>query len=246
MADPASQIYRARPPVFGPDGQIATAPRRVTPYGDAIEQILAPSWDGLAEEGSLYVATNPTISTPVGFGVSASFSATAPMFSIANVAPAGGRVIRPWYIRLFVTTVPASGTSAQWLTQTDSVVRLPTAGNAGITPQNVSQAFPNDAQAIVNAGTGGAMMTVPAATNGRICGRGIAFSAIPVVLSEIIITFGQEMMSDGSAQSAVSRVISCGAAQSIPPGTSWGFYMWFPSNSITGISAEYEIAFSQR
>lgn len=244
MADPSASVARLRPQAT-PDGLIAQASHRLGPYGDVNAQLLNFTKHALAEEGSYFVCTNPTISTTVGFPVAASPSDTAPSFHIANTAPVGGTYIFLDYLRLLPTVAPASGTSARLMVKIDSALRTATAG-ATITPVNVNVGANTAPQAVVTAATGGAAVTVPAASgSSRIVVNASLRSAIPVVLEEIVIGFGQEITADGAPTTA-SRAGGAAGPVIIPPQCSAALHLFFPANAVTGLSAEYELAFWQR
>lgn len=241
-------IYSGQEPMQGADGT-ANANTRVTKYGDQWVQALSLTKDALAQEGRYYCVTNPTIGTTVGFGVSASFSDTAPMFIINNTAPPGptSPTITLDFLTLFVTVVPASGTSARLVVKTDSVVRVPSAGNSGLlVPQNTNQLYANAAQANVQAGTGGALLTVPASVNGRIVANSVLRNAIPVQYDELFIAFGQELMPTAAPTTATGTGAAGAPPIVIPPSTSAAIHIWFPSNATTGLSAEYALGFWMR
>lgn len=238
-------IYSGRAPSQGVEG-VTTQVTRVTKYGDQAVQSLSMTKDALAQEGRYYVVTNPTIGTTVAFAVSSSFSDTAPMFVINNTAAVGGTTITLDFLRLFVTVVPASATSARLVVKTDSALRIPTAGGSGIlVPQNTNQLYANDAQTNIQSGTGGALLTVPASVAGRVVANAILRSAIPVQFDEILCAFGQELMVSGAPTTATQAGSNAGPVV-IPPQTSAAIHIWFPSNGVTGLSAEYELGLWMR
>ena len=244
MADNNRTVQRKRPTSV-PDGTIGINSRS-DPYGDALVQTLSASKFGLSDEGSFYVCINPTIGTTVAFPVMASFSDTAPTILVMNTDLPGGRNIFLDYLRLLPTTAPASGTCARFAIKVDTVSRTPTGGSNPITPQQLNLSQPNDAGAVVHFPTGGTALTVPAATGGaRVVANGSLRSVIPVVLEEITLSFGQDFTGSGSPSTATKESAQA-APIVIPPGCSAAIHIWFPSNSITGLSAEYELGFVQR
>lgn len=245
MADTNNTVARQRPTRV-PDGTVGINSRR-TVYGDGVVQMLAATKHGLADEGSYYVVTNPAIGTTVAFPVSASFSDTAPFILIANTE--SGVLARNLfldYLRLLPTVAPASGTSARFAVKVDASQRIPTAGANALTPQNINLAVPNDPGFVVHLPTGGTALTVPAASgSARLVGNGSLRSAIPVVLEEITLSFGQDVSGSGAPTTATKESAQA-APVVIPPGCSAAIHIWFPSNAITGLSAEYEIGLFQR
>lgn len=243
MADANAAVARARP-ASNPDGVIGQANHRLGPYGDANVQILGATKHALAEEGSYYVCTNPTIGSAVTFAVSSSFSDTAPFFHVANTGPSNGPYIFLDYMRFIMTTAPTTSTQWRFVVKVDTALRLPTAGNATLTANNLNMAQANALTGIVSAGTS-ALLTIPASSgNARTVANGSLRSAVPVAFDEIFLTFGQAVSGDGAPTTA-TRTTGFAAPVVIPGGCSAAIYMWGPSNN-AAVTGEYELAMWQR
>lgn len=239
-------ISRLLPSLSG-DGVLDPRPRRDRD-GTAYTKPITVNKHNLAEEGTYYVFTNPTIGTALAGAVQAAFSDTVAAFVIQNNAPNSGaapKFVYLDYIDLLVSVSPASAVSAQYCTKLEPTsLRAPSGGNAALTQANVHPFISNTADLVtVQAFTGGAFMTVPAASaSARVVGRGIIRGVIPAVGDELTIAFGA-LDPGGSAAgvSTGSRQAASHAPIIIPPQGSLTVHIWFPSNAVTGISAEAEV-----
>lgn len=234
-------VSRLRP-VKVNDGLQGQSNHRLNPYGDRSDYSTPRT--ALADEGSYYGATNPTIDTPVAYGVITAYVVTTPAFHIANVDPVGGRTIFLDFLKLRVTVAPASATNWKYVVDVDSSPRISTAptGGAEITASvfNVNPGAPQDFPGRIWAFTGGTVLTVMAATNKRTVAHGAWANSIPVVLDEMILKFGQGE-TDSNAVATVGRRVASAPPVVIPPGCSASIHMYGTSNAITGMSAEYSL-----
>src|ERR1039457_7133219 len=94
----------------------------------------------LADEGSYFIATNPTPGTALAYNIQAAFSDTVPLFYVQNndskANPFGKRLYLD-YIKLICTTAPASGTGARFAIKTDPAIRtISTNNTTAITPRS--------------------------------------------------------------------------------------------------------------
>lgn len=244
--DNQSQVLQVRPTRV-PDGSIAAVPVRRGAYGDAYQLPAQTPRNLLAEEGSYYTVTNPTPDTTVACGIIAAYVATTPLFHIANLAPTGGRSIFLDTLKLRVTVAPASAVNAIYTIDVDSTPRLSTAPTGGAlrTINNVNPARPNDAEAAVYAFTGGTVLTVMAAAAARTIAHGAIAHSIPLAHDELVLAFGQDMVG-ASPATAVTRRIATPPPVVIPPQCSASIHIYFVTNSVTGLSAEYELGFWMR
>ena len=245
--DEDSIVTRRRPtPV--PDGSRGATNPRFSPYGEYPNNQTVRQ--GIADEGSYYSVVNPTIDTAVAFGAIAAYAATTPFFLVSNTAAAGGRTIFLDSLKMLCTVVPASATNWKFLVETDSTLRLSTAPTGGVNRtagvKNLNPLMPNDFEGQVWTGTAGTVLTVMAASDGRIVSQGRIAHAIPVALDELMIVFGQSDGGQTTAAAVVSRRVGYAGPVVIPPGCSAAIHMFGTSNAITGISFEYELNFWQR
>lgn len=245
MADEDSYVTRRRPTAT-PDGLRGASSPRYSPYGEYPQTQTIRN--NIADEGSYYSVVNPTIDTAVGFGAIAAYAQTTPFFLIANTAPIGGRTIFLDSLKMLCTVIPASATNWKFLIETDSTTRLSTAPTGGVsrTVLNTNPAMPNDFEGQVWQGTGGTVLTVMAAADGRKISQGRIAHAIPVALDELMIVFGEHDGGQTTSAAVVSRRVGYAAPCAIPPQCSAAIHMFGTSNAITGISFEYELNMWQR
>ena len=247
MADEDSYVTRRRPTAVA-DGLRGQSNPRYSPYGEYPQAQTIRN--NLIDEGSYYTVVNPTIDTAVSFGAIAAYAATTPFFLISNTAPVGGRSIFLDSLKMLCTVVPASATNWKFLVETDSTTRLSTAPTGGVNRTagvvNANPSMPNDFEGQVWHGTGGTVLTVMAAADGRKISQGRIAHAIPVALDELMIVFGQHDGGQTTSAAVVSRRTGYAAPCAIPPGCSAAIHMFGTSNSITGISFEYELNMWQR
>lgn len=240
---------RSRPSPALSDGTANPRPRS-TPYGEQYAQLLFSTKHGLAEEGSYFMSTNPTIGTAVAGAVSATFVDTVAFFVIQNTGPAGGVMVFPDFLRMRPTVAPASATNWLYALKLEpSSLRTPSAGNATITPVNTNGQSATAALCRLQAFTGAANLTVAAATtNARILGNGVISGVIPVVNDELVISFGSTDPASSAAgpTATASRRSAAAGPIAIPGGGSLTIAMWGLSNAATGISAEYEFGHWER
>ena len=83
MPDIESVRSRLRPGAAQEDTRSGVA--RASVYGDQYQY--QGYRHALADEGSYYTVTNPTMDTTVAYGVIATFVSTTPAFLISNTAP---------------------------------------------------------------------------------------------------------------------------------------------------------------
>ena len=241
--DTANEVRRLRPTANGEN--FRGRDTRISPYGDRTNYQLPRT--ALADEGSYYTCTNPTIDTTVAYGVLAAFATTTPMFLISNTDPVGGRSIFLDYIKLRVTIAPASATNWKYVVEMDNSIRTSTAPTGGVsrTILNTNPLVSNDFAGTVWAFTGGTVLTVMAAANARIIAHGALAQSIPIVLDELVLQFGRDDSATVSV-TTVGRRLASAPPVVIPPGCSCAIHQYGLSNAITGMSAEYSIGMWQR
>lgn len=229
------------------DGGRDTVPNRVGKFGEGYVHVPFITKHVQADEGKYFVVSNPTPGTAVASAVSASFSATAPMFILRNSDVTGGLRLYLDYIKILPTVAPASGTSMQVAIQHDTTNRYTSGGTGPTSGVNVNG---DDGSASVGQlyyTSGGALLTAAAAGSSvRLVHRSTPRSTIPAVLDEIAIQFGGWADAGSSSGTTAGRSSSSGAPLIVAPQGSISVFIWFPSNAITGVSFEFEVAWSER
>lgn len=210
---------------------------------------------GLAEEGSFFVATNPTTGTGIATTTSvvddtATASAThaqnVPVLYLQNSAPAtdpDSPCIYLHHLRMIVTAAPTSASVWNMSVRADNVPRY-TSGGSRILPVNVNTCRGNDTNALFYFG---AVVTtnLPSSSARLLCNTQIQ-STIPVVKDVWHITFGDSVMSSSilTASAAKNINVPCGPIV-IAPGWNIAIGMWGASNA--GAPAwEFELGYSER
>jgi len=244
---PPSIARTKRPPQ--PDA-VNPALQRFDRYGAIYVSNVVPSKHVLAEEGSYFYATNPTIDTQVTYGIIAAFSDTAAAFALFNKDVAGGKSIYPDFVRIAFTgtapVVPASAIGAKMAVRIDPASRAPTANFATLTQVNSNGLDLTGSIASVQAFSAGTM-TVPASgPSVRTVARAWLRHVIPVTQDELICIFGSLEAGGGVVGATAGRVVSAANPVVIGP-QEWGlFHIYFPSNATTAAAFEYDLGWFER
>lgn len=247
----ANTLVKSRRPNPVQDGLIGESPRRLSPYGDSV--IYQPVRAALSDEGSYYTVVNPTIDTPVVYGIITAYVATTPMFLICNTATAvsaggTGRSIFLDFVKVRITTGPASATNWKFVVDIDTTTRLSTAPTGGVSRvvNNINPGMGNDFEGQVWAFSGGTVLTVMAASaQARTIAHGSLAQSVPLVLDELVILFGQGDAQLAPSGTAVTRRLSSAPPCVIPPGCSAAIHQYGTSNG-TALQGEYSLGMWQR
>lgn len=222
---------------------------RGSKYGEPVVIPLLNKNHQLAADGSYFVTTNPTPGTGIAYAVTAAASETAGYFlAIINGSSAGdpsAKTIFLDYLRLIPTVAPASGTSGRFAWRSDVAAKY-TSGGSALTPVNPNSGNGNTSVASVKAG---ALTTAAASGVARLISHGVLRGAIPVVNDEYVFDFGGAEAAGGSIITSGTNVQRMGIPVPpivIGPGMMVGLQLWFPSNAVTGLSAELELAHWER
>lgn len=245
-------LTQANLPAAIPDTTMAQ--QRGGKYGEASVLSIVPSKHVLADEGSYFVATNPTPGTKIDYGsagTQASFSDTVPFMVFQNTAVAGSG-IRMFldYVRLLQIggTAPATTTSVQIAAKIDSVLRTETAGAlTGTTPLNANSGSSRQPIGRVRV-PNGAVATIPAATGAaRLVGRAQLKGGPTLVLDEYNVGFGLvDTPPMGGYLTTVSSYWTRLAPVVLDPQTSCVLYLWLPGGATNPFSFEFETAWWER
>jgi hypothetical protein len=211
------EFYRASRgiPQRVPESQDIAA--RSDGYGNAFNAPLYGSRHFLADEGSYFVATNPTPGTPIAITTSiTTFAETAGAVGVSlllknNDSRTGNAPKRIYFdkLKLMIVQVPTSATSWQFaLVIDDNPVRY-TSGGSAITPTqpNGDSNIASVAQMYFGA------LTTAVPNNRRTVGRGTLRGVIPTTFDEFIITSGG--MDEGG--SMASAAASGRIVENVPP-----------------------------
>lgn len=228
-------------------------------YPVAGSQKVANIWNdlnGLLDEGSIFIATNPTPGTPIATTTSvvdagntgATSAQTRPVMIVYNNGPSGNNAsksIYPLYLSMFITQVPTSATRwdmAMWLEPIGASAY--TSGGSSIVPVAANQAVGNISQANIYFG---AITAAATTSGGKLVARKLVNAAVPVTLDEWVFSFAPiecttNILSGGASAKRIT--LPC-PPLIIPPGYALKMGMWGTSNAAAP-SWEFEFCYAER
>jgi hypothetical protein len=215
--------------------------------GELIVQDLGKPRMSLANEGSYFVATNPTPGTGIaGIAATGAFSDAESTLLVRNDASVGsGKRVFLDYLKVTVTAAGANGTDHRFVSKLDKATDRYTSGGSSITPVNPNIDDTNTASATVRFG---ALVTTAASSNARLVGGGLIRNVITVAGDQYTFDFG------GSPASAAAHAIAGTAiAQIVIPhapvviGPEQTFVLSLHGTAQSGASSyEFELGFWER
>lgn len=240
---------RVKPQVFV-DGTVTQNGARGGRYGEQYVQNVIPGKQSLADEGSYYVATNPTIGTGVATTTSiTAFSdvTTSGLFIISNrESPSDTNAKRIYldYMKLLVTAVAASATVQNIAVKVQNNLRIATANVASVSPVNVNNDLGVQSIAGVQAFNAGSM-TMPASDpSARTIGRS-TLGGLLILGDELVTQFGGVDMSGSATSATAGRKVSVMPPVIIGPNQCATIYFWATA-SAGAASFEYELTWWER
>lgn len=229
------------------DGARDGEPLRIAQYGEAVVMPLASKGLVAADEGSHFIATNPTPGTGIAtIAALASLVDTSPFILIRNDNPVATVKTRIYldYLKLVCTAVGTAGTAVRYAIKTDSAGNRYTSGGSMITPVCTNRDSDRSSMAQIYAGA----LVAAAATSGRLLGHGLFRSAIPVINDSYMLNFGG---SDPAPTALVNNGATLTNANAvhppvvIGPGQWCAIHIWLPSQSAAS-SWEFELSYVER
>lgn len=159
---------------------------RISPYGELMAYDLG-NRHALADEGSYFVATNPTVGTGIaGIAASDGFNAAETFLFMRNT-DATKRVYLD-YIKLQATAAGTNGTNFSYAITTDKGTSRIGTGGSAITPVNTNLA--NSAGAPSVTVQAGAVASAAASADVRLISSGLLRTVIKVVGDTYVFVFG--------------------------------------------------------
>lgn len=224
-----------------------TSEIRVDRFGSPLVNTLGDGRQGLADEGSYFIATNPTPDTGIALTTSiTAFAETAGAVSGAlhhkngeTTEVAGSKRIYPDYIKLICASVHTTGSSIRYAITLNDNASSYTSGGSAITPVCVNTEIANTAT-ISTLYFGALTTAVP--TNRRLISKGTIKPRIDLVLDEFVLAFGASP-SGGYAPAdaaAIMRLIQPCPPICISAGWSMILHIWAPS---CNAAAQYEFEY---
>ncbi len=207
--------------------------------------------NALADEGSFYLATNPTTGTAIATTTSvvddaATASAThaqnVPVMIISNPSN-NTRSIYPRYLRMLVAQAPTSATYWNFAFRADNVARY-TSGGSLITPVNINTGVSSSSSAQIYFGA--VVTTNLPSASARLLDAGSVTGGIPTAKDQWIFTFGDVSAPTNLLQAAANKnsTIPCGPIV-IAPGWNLVLEMWGASNAAAP-SWEFTLGYAER
>lgn len=201
---------------------------------------------GLCDEGSYFVATNPTPGTGIaGIAASDGNNDLENLICVYNAATAAaGTRIYLDYLQLLVTAAGTNGTTTEWVSKIDDSDRY-TSGGSAITEVNCNMDSTESTSARLHFGA----LVSPAASNQRLVGHGTLRSVIAVVEDTYTFDFGAGVSGMTSSLqttgTAVAHIYVPHAPVILGPGDSWLFQINAASQTAAS-SFEFQLGFWER
>lgn len=231
--------------------------RRGQPFNELIASPAAAFPQTMADLGNYYTALAAAPGTGTNYAVQASYSATAAVLTLQNggTEPTGAQlppaptVVLDW-VRLLLTTAPASAVSGQWAITLDNKTR----GSSGtaMPPNNCDLGTTIGSAPKASVATAIYTPTVASASaSAFVLDRGTMRSVIPVVGDEYIFVFGRGdspgTVSDIAGTTAKRIVIPCAPVILRPNANMTALlHLWFPSNATTAAAFECAAGWYER
>jgi hypothetical protein len=176
-------------PSLNQDGTTKAA--RFSKRGEAIAQIIGKPNYGLADEGSYFVARNPTAGTGIaGIADATGVSDTKTLLFLRNDNSVGsGKRIYIDYLKLITTAAGTNGTTTMYWSKLDTGASRVGTGGTSITGKNVNMA---DSTAPGATLAFGAVASAAASASVRYLTAGNLRSVITVVGDEYLFDFGNQ------------------------------------------------------
>jgi hypothetical protein len=202
---------------------------------------------------SYYVATNPTPGTAIQSDLITAFSATGAgdMVIVNNNPVASGLNVYLDYVKKMLSgTAPTATTVAHFAGYIDVAAScVPSAGSVTITPVNVNGNSAQTSGCSVYLPTGGAAMTIPAAsTVRRLVTRASLPTSLGITGDEYVLQFGATEITPTPGITAVRATAAARLGTSttpviIPPGYGFILDFWWLTQATNKPNWEWEIGF---
>jgi hypothetical protein len=238
---------------------VESGPARLSKYDEQYSLSLIPTKHLIADEGSYFVAGNPTPGTGIAMTISTAFADTVAMFAIRNndnpSNPASKRIYLD-YIRLILLGTPPTGQVSRQFAfkRSKATDREPTtaANRTELKAVNVAGAAGRASIGRYLSYSAAAAMTVPASSNAdEVVGRCSIPTGIGIAGDEYIVKFGTdagESVQGLTAAKAVvpGRYVTHAAPLIIEPGEWLVVHEWCPTEATNGPTFEFEIGAWER
>ena len=224
-------------------------------YGEQYVLPLISTKHLLADEGSYFIATNPTPGTALAYNVQAAFSDTVPLMYIQNndskANPLAKRMYLD-YIKLICAVAPASSTGARFAVKTDPALRaLSTNNTTAITPTSPNSDMAAQSVCSINVQSSATASALSASSASARLVANASMGGIPVVGDELVLVCGTVDPGaypglTAAQATCAGRKVSCLPPIVLGPNSALTLYAWFPGNAATGLSCEFEVGWWER
>lgn len=213
-----------------PDRSSVYGERGVVPY-QKVRQ-------ALADEGSYFVATNPTPGTAIaGIAGTGAFADAESLLLIRNGASdADGTRVYLDFIELISAVAGTNGTNVRFVSKLDIGVDRYTSGGSAIVPVNPNS---DSSAATVCTVKFGALVTTAASASARLVQNGLVRNVITVVGDRYLFDFGGDVQAPGHAiaGTAIADIVIPHVPVVLGPGDSFVFSIHAASQTV---ASEYE------
>lgn len=186
MTDTNIKVLASDRQLPSPSAQLAMDTARGTRFGEIIAAPLGSKLYQYADEGTYFLATNPTMGTGIaGIAASASFDAAEHLLHIRNTSTT--KRVYLDFIDLVVTAAGAAGTTTGFTMTLDTGTTRYTSGGSSITPIQPNM---DSGEAFEGTVKFGALVTTAASADVRPLGDFLVRTVIKVVGDSYRFTFG--------------------------------------------------------
>ena len=245
IANVKGYVSRVLPSIMS-DGSDANI--RVGRYGEVFVRPNTQLRHALSDEGTYFIATNPTQGTGIAMTTSiTAFAETAGavgvVFLIRNtLSPSDNakRIIMD-YLKMKIIQVPTSATHWDYAVALDDNSARYTSGGSVITPTNPNGSASQGSIASLYFGA----LTTGVPTNRRLVGRGTLRGIIPTTFDTMTILFGANPSQNATLLSGSAKYCDVTAPVIVPPGQNMAITMWGTANAAAP-SFEFEAGWVEK
>jgi hypothetical protein len=237
------ETHRDLPGTASPEG--ASVPVRGSKRGELyVAAMHAGKTQCLADEGTYFVANNPTVGTGVaGIAAADGFDDLETLVFLRNTEPnANGKRIYLDYIRLQPTAAGTNGTNFSFAMKMDRGNSRFTSGGSAITPTNTNM---DSAVASIATCQFGAIITTAATADARLVNSGLLRTSIKVVGDLYVFQFGATTHSVGTQAATITNFVTLCPPVVIGPGQMFLFHEFAASQTV-GASYTFQVAWWER
>lgn len=222
-------------------------PPRSSRYGDVIHQSLfGAKMHPVADEGSVFIATNPTPGTGIaGKAAPNTLADTAALMHLRNSDATSGKNLYLLWLLLRPTAAGTNGTNFNLSQKIDKGANRYTSGGSAITPVNPNMGSTRSPLGVLKVGD----LTIAAASSdARLVAHDQVRSVIKVIGDKYLLTFGDSvppslgMIMEGTAQAFIP--VACPPVV-LSPGDQWLLHEWAASQTVAA-SYEFVMCWAER